>query len=291
MNHLNITRAFASLSLATALLYPAHLVLAADATRPGPDVPAPAVTAAPDAPDGYAAFTPRYLKVKPGVNLLRPTRESYAVGGTLQVAVGPARPGAIDDTKLPAYFAGVETKQQALELCELLIWGTHLECEKDFASLVWLYRIFGYDHSAPQPAAGDRKFGDHVSESESGGFDVSLTLFRLGTGMGAQAQVGRFTLHVNADASVTWDKADIYLTGPLLNWQSTKGNETDAQITQRIAAEKAVETNRNRLIDEVFTRFARPTVLAAAATHPRREVVGPVPVRAATNAPPQPTQP
>ncbi|MGH7144742.1 MAG: sigma-70 family RNA polymerase sigma factor [Planctomycetota bacterium] len=223
------------------------------------------------------AFTPQQIKLKSGVRLLQTCEPAYSEGGSLQLVAGDHPPVALTADNLPQACEPVETAAQAGELCSLLIWGTHLEDEKDFQTLLDLYKTVGLAPEFPAdfPRAGDKRcFGDRETPCGSGEFDVSFTVFMLPRGMGVCAQVARVTYHVTAANQVKLTGCDIYLNGPCLNSQQLEvGSETRAERDRREAAEQREEQAVDTLIDVTFNRYTRRLPAAAAAVYPTHEVI------------------
>jgi len=187
------------------------------------------VSAVAAVPEGYILFHTKHLVAAKGVELYQPAAEPYTQGGVILAAVDAGVPVELSLKNIGKVFPKISNAQEALELCQILTWGTLLESEEAFGKVVAAYRKQGFE--APKVGESDRDQHqcwqyngkmtfDTVAADTGEGCSVAFTAFLLNRGMGAPASVDRLQYVVAKDGAVKLKEKVRYLQGPYLNWQT-----------------------------------------------------------------------
>lgn len=163
------------------------------------------------------------------MELYQPAAEPYINGGIILAVVDSAAPVELSLKNTGKVFPKISSAQEALELCQLLTWGTLVESEEAFGKVVAAHKKQGFE--APKVAESERDqhqcwqhngkmtFGT-VAAGAGEGFSVTFTAYLLNRGMGAPASVDRLEYVVAKDGTVKLKEKVRYLQCPYLNWQT-----------------------------------------------------------------------
>lgn len=190
---------------------------------------------------------PTYLRKFSGRILTIPNMERFGTGATVRVSIQPSPSIPLTPEILPFVFEPAVNEDQALELAQILLWGTMIESRASFERILEVYEKLGFPNNMPSQSKqlADLEFETKVDNDS--GFHVKFTAFVQGTGMGAKASIDRFYYFVGKDGIIQLRKRATYLDGPLLNWQIT---ELLGEAPSR-ENEKRYE-NLHKLIKEIY---------------------------------------
>jgi hypothetical protein len=180
-------------------------------------------------PEGYIPFHTKHLVAAKGVELYQPAAEPYTQGGVILAAVDAGAPVELSLKNIGKVFPKISNAQEALELCQILTWGTLVESEEAFGKVVAAYKKQGFE----APKVGETERDQHqcwqyngkmtfdtVAADAGEGFSVTFTAFVLNRGMGAPASVDRLEYCVAQDGAMKLKEKVRCLQGPYLNWQT-----------------------------------------------------------------------